>query len=220
MTPSGPESPRDRGGDHRLEPGPLVELGRFGGRREERGEITVGDDHPVLRDRGPGRPDPDRDPEVRPLLGAEHARQPVVEGPVEVAGRHVDEVEDHAVGPDQAAGLRDDVLEDLGRLAQDRDPGGDLAQRLLRLRPPGERLARVVQLVDEAGRADGDRGLVGDGLEQRAVLLAPCVDAAAEDGQRADRRALDAQRRGHDRVETGAVDVLIRPGRVREARVR
>ena len=163
----------DRGGDHRLEPGALVELGRFGRRREERREVAVGDDDPVLGDGGPGRPDADRDPELRPLLGAEHARQAVVVGPVEVAGRRVEEVEDHAVGPNQAPGLGDDVLEDLRRLAQDRDPGSDLAQRLLRLRPPGERLARAVQLVDQAGRADRDRGLIGDRLEQRAVLLAP-----------------------------------------------
>ena len=103
----------DRGRDHRVEPGPLVELGRFGGRREERREVAVGDDDPVLRDGGPGGPDPDRDPELGPLLGAEHARQAVVVGPVEVAGRRVEQVEDHAVGPDQAPGLRDDVLEDL-----------------------------------------------------------------------------------------------------------
>ena len=209
----------DRDRDHRLEPGPLVELGRFGGRREERREVAVGDDDPVLRDGCPGRADTDRDPELRPLLGAEHARQPVVVGPVEVAGRRVEEVEDHAVGTDQAPGLGHDILEDLRRLAQDRDPGSDLAQRLLRLRPPGERLARLVELVDQAGRADGDRGLVGDGLEQRAVLLAPLIDATAEDGQCPDRDALDAQRRGHDRMEPGPIDVLVRPRGVREARV-
>ena len=54
---------------------------------------------------------------------------------------------------DEAAGLLDDVLEDLGRLAQDRDPGGDLAQRLLGLGAPAERLARAIELVDQAGRA-------------------------------------------------------------------
>ena len=90
-----------------------------------------------------------------------------------VAG--IEQVEDDAVGPDQAAGLLDDVLEDLRRLAQDRDPGRDLAQRLLRLGAPGERVARPVELVDQARRADRDRGLVGDGLEQRRVRLGPRI---------------------------------------------
>ena len=96
---------------------------------------------------------------------------------MQVAGRRVEEVEDHAVGPNQAAGLGDDVLEDLRRLAQDRDPGGDLAQRLLRLGPPGERLARAVELVDQAGRPDRDRRLVGDRLEQRRRRSRPSVGA-------------------------------------------
>jgi hypothetical protein len=73
---------------------------------------------------------------------AEDVGQTVVEGPVEVAGRRVEEVEDHPVGADQAPGLGDHVVEDLLGLAQDRDPRGDLAQRLLRLRPPAEGLAR------------------------------------------------------------------------------
>ena len=59
----------DRRGDHRLEAGPLVELGRFGRWRELRGEVAVGEDDAALGDRGAGGADPDRDPELRPLLG-------------------------------------------------------------------------------------------------------------------------------------------------------
>ena len=83
------------------------------------------------------------------------------------------------VGANQAAGLRDDVLEDLARLAQDRDPGGDLAQRLLGLGAPGERVARAVQLGDQAPGPDRDRGLVGDRREQRGVGLGPGVGPLA-----------------------------------------
>ena len=36
----------------------------------------------------------------------------------------------------------DDVLEDLGRVAQGRDPGGDLAQGLLRVGPAGQSASR------------------------------------------------------------------------------
>jgi hypothetical protein len=53
----------DRGRDHRMEPGPLVELGRLGRRREERREVVVGDDDPVLGDRRAGGTHPDRDPQ-------------------------------------------------------------------------------------------------------------------------------------------------------------
>ena len=105
-------------------------------------------------------------------------------------------------------------------LAQDRDPRGDLAQRLLRLRPPAEGLARTVELVDQAGRPDRDRGLVGDRLEQAAVLLAPRVGPAAEDGQRADRDALDGERRRHHGMQPGAADVLVRAPAVRRSACR
>ena len=80
---------------------------------------------------------------------------------------------------DQAPGLGDHVVEDLLGLAQDRDPRGDLAQRLLRLGPSAEGLARTVELVDQAGGPDRDGCLVRDRLEQAAVLLAPGVGPAA-----------------------------------------
>ena len=66
---------------------------------------------------------------------------------------------------------------DLGRVAQDRDPCGDLAQRLLGIGAATERLARQVELLDQPGRPDRDRGLVGDGLEQAGVGVAPGVCA-------------------------------------------
>ena len=60
---------------------------------------------------------------------------------MEVAGRGVEQVEDDAVRADQSARLLDDIPEDLARLAQDRDPGRDLAQALLGAGPTGEGVA-------------------------------------------------------------------------------
>ena len=146
MTPSGPGLARDRRRDHRLEAGPLVELCRFGRRRELADEVVAGDDDPVLGDRSPGGPDADRDPEPGALIVGELPAEPVVVGPAEVAGRRVEQVEDDAVRPDQTPGVLDDVLEDLRRLAQDRDPGGDLAKRLLGLGAPGQGVTGAVEL--------------------------------------------------------------------------
>ena len=133
MTPSGPASPVIGAAIIELEPGALVELRRFGRWRELVDEVAEGEDHAVLGHGRPGRPDPDVDPELRPLLVGEEVADAAIERPVEVARRRVEEVEDDAVGADQADGLVDDVAEDLGRVAQHGDPGGDLAQRLLRL---------------------------------------------------------------------------------------
>src|SRR6478735_6093582 len=74
----------DRRRDHRLEARPLVELGRFGRRRELRGEIAVGEDDATLGDRGAGGADADRDPEEGSLLLAEQVRQAVVIRPVQI----------------------------------------------------------------------------------------------------------------------------------------
>ena len=138
---------------------------------------------------------------------------------MEVARRRIEQIEDHAVGPDQTPGLGDHVVEDLLRLAQDRDPRGDLAERLFRLGAPAEGLARTVELIDQARGPDRDGRLVGDRLEQPAVLLAPGIGTAAEDGQGADRHALDGEWRGHHGLQPGTADVLVRAAAVGEARV-
>ena len=159
----------------------------------------------------PGRPDPDRDPERGPLLGGERRAEAVVVGPAQVAGGRVEQVEDDAVGADEPPGMLDDVLEDLGRLAQDRDPGRDLAQGLLGLGASTERVARAIQLLDQARRRDGDRRLVGDRDEERRVRLVPGVRAARVDRQRAERSGLADEWRGHDRVDPDPADVWRRP---------
>ena len=101
-------------------------------------------------------------------------------------------------------GLLDDVAEDLGRVAQHGDPGGDLAQRLLRLGAAAERLARFAELGDQPCRGDRDRGLVGDGDEELRVRLAPRVLAPGDDGEGPERTPFADQRCGHHRMPTGA----------------
>jgi hypothetical protein len=59
--------------------------------------------------------------------------QPGVVTPVEAVRRRVEQVEDRPVRTQQPVRLLDDVLEQLGRLADRRDAGRNLAQRLLRL---------------------------------------------------------------------------------------
>jgi hypothetical protein len=84
---------------------------------------------------------PDGDPELGALLGREPASQAVVVRPAQVTGLRVEQVEDGALPADQAARQLDDLLEDLRRVAQCRDAGGDLAKRLFRVRPAGKGLA-------------------------------------------------------------------------------
>src|SRR6478752_5909666 len=99
----------------------------------------------------------------------------VVERPVQVAGGWVEQVEDGALAPDETRRELDDLLEDLAGVAQRRDARRDLAQGLLCLGPPRQRAARAVQLVDEAGPADGDGRLRGDRLEQPGIAVGPGV---------------------------------------------
>ena len=208
--------PRDRRGDHRVEPGPFVELRRLLRRRELRRQVVTGDDHPVLGDRHAGRADPHRDPEVGALLVAEEPAQTIVVRPAQVAGLRVKKIEDGAVRTDDAAGLLDHVLEDLGRVAEHRDPRGDLPERLLRIGTLLERLARSIQLLDEPRGGDRDRGLIGDRLDQRGVVLRPRVDPIREDRQRAERPRLAHEGRRQDRVDPGRGDERVGAVAVRE----
>ena len=128
----------DRRGDHRVEAGPLVELGRLGRRREQAVELVAGDDDAVLGHGDAGRALADRDPQLGPLLVGEQAGEPVVERPAQLVGAGLEQVEDGALPADQPTGQLDDLLEDVGRVAQRGDPRGDLAQRLFGLGPAGQ----------------------------------------------------------------------------------
>ena len=164
---------RDRRRDHRVEPGAFVELGRLGARREQGVELVAGDDDAVLGDGDAGRALADRDPQLCPLLVREQAGEPVVERPAQLVGAGLEQVEDGALPADQPAGQLDDLLEDVGRVAQRGDARGDLAQGLLGLGPAGESRARAVELVDELGAGDGDGRLGGDRVEDVGVRPGP-----------------------------------------------
>ena len=60
-------------------------------------------------------------------------------------------------------------------LEDGRHAGRDLAQRPLRVGPPGDLRARALELVDQAGVGDGDGGLVG----QRASSAASSASNAS-----------------------------------------
>ena len=81
----------------------------------------------------------------------------------------VELVDDRAVGAQQPERLVDDALEQVARLADRGDPGGDLAQRLLRLGASLDDRARAGELLDQARVADRDRGLGGERGQDLAV---------------------------------------------------
>ena len=94
------------------------------------------------------------------------------------SSRHPGQV--RAVGAEQAPGLLDDAVEDDVGLAQGGDPGGDVAQRPLRLGARATRGLRPLELLDEAGVGDRDGGLVGQAAEDRLVDVVEGVPVAAK----------------------------------------
>ena len=127
---------------------------------------------------------------------------------------------DHRAGrPEQPDRRVDDRLEDLVLVVRRADAAGDLAQRPLGIGRPGERVARAIELGDEARGPDRDRCLVGDRREQARVGLAPRVGPAARHEQRADRAVLVGQRHGHHRADPRRLDEAVDDGQVPEARI-
>ena len=140
---------------------------------------------------------------VRPLPGAVRRRRRRVVRPLQQAGIRVDQVDPGLVRGEQASGLVDGPLEDVAGALRRRDPGRDLAQALLLLGPPPELGPGAVQLGDQAGVLDRDRGLVGERLEELRPRFVVGVGPVAADGDRAERAVLAAERRGQDRAEAG-----------------
>ena len=153
-------------------------------------------------------------------MSASHAAGDDDRDEVRAVVAHPGEV--RAVRAEQAPGLLDDAVEDDLRLAQRGDPGGDVAQRTLRLGAAGDGRLRALELLDEAGVGDRDRGLVGEAAEDRRVDVVEGVRLAAEDLDRPE-RALVADDRRDDEVAdpgprgrsvVGAIDVLELAGQV------
>ena len=126
-----------------------------------------------------------------------------------------------AVRAEQPLGLLDDSVEDDLRLAQGRDPGGDVAQRPLRVGAAGDGRLRALELLDEPGVGDRDRRLVGETAEDGGVDVVEGMRLAAIDLDGAE-RALVADDRRDDEVAdagppgevVGAIDVLELAGEV------
>ena len=134
-----------------------------------------------------------------------HAHEPAADLGVGAAGDHDrDQVaagRGHpgqvcTIGLEEALRILDDALEDLVRVAQGGDAGRDVAQRALGLGPAGEGLARALELVDEPGVGDGDRGLLGEAAQHRGIELVEGIGIVADDLDRAERSGLADDRRG------------------------
>ena len=170
---------------------------------------------PVLGDGDAGRPDADRDRQLGDLLGGERRRRR--RSRTSSAGRSPSgsmRSRTDAVGADEPLGRVDDLLEERARVADRGDLGGDLAERLLGVGAAGELGRGPVELLDEAGVLDRDRGLVGERLIRRASSRRPRPRSTGVDRERAeDPAGLVAQRRRQDRVEAGVLDELV--GRAR-----
>src|SRR4029078_10683535 len=90
-----------------------------------------------------------------------------------------------------------------------RDRGGDLAQALLLLGPAAELRPGAVELGDQAGVLDRDRGLVGERLEELGARLVVDAVAVAADRDRPRRAVLATHRRGEDRDVARGLDELV-----------
>src|SRR4029078_12512451 len=90
-----------------------------------------------------------------------------------------------------------------------RDPGGDLAQALLLLGPATELRPGAVELGDQAGFLERDRGLVGERLEELGARLVVDAVAVAADRDRPQRAVLATHRRGEDRDVARGLDELV-----------
>ena len=93
--------------------------------------------------------------------------------------------------------------EDHVGLAQGGDPRGDVAQGALRVGAPGDGGLGSLELVDQPGVGDGDRGLVGQPAEDRLVDLVEGVPLAAVDLDRAERALVADDRRDDEVADAG-----------------
>ena len=113
---------------------------------------------------------------------------------------------------EQALRLLDDPVEDDLGLAQGGDPGGDVAQRPLRVGPPGDGRLRALELLDEPGVGDGDGRLVGEAAEDRGVDVVEGVPLAPVDLDRPERALVADDRRDDEVADAGRPGQLV--GRV------
>ena len=78
----------------------------------------------------------------------------------------LDQVELGAIRVKQVAGCIDDLHQEVRRIADRGDPGGDLAQRLFGASTPAHLLARACDRLDQPRVLDRDRRLVSERLAE------------------------------------------------------
>jgi len=138
-------------------------------------------------------------------------------GPAQGLDQRVVEVDPRAIRGEEAGGLFDDLLEDLGGVEDGRDAGRDLAQGLFRIGPSGDLSTRLLELEDQAGVGDGHRSLVGQGGQQTRAGDIEGVAPGAVDGDRSDDDLAVDERRGDDRVDPALAHERVARLRMREA---
>ncbi len=199
-----------RCGRHPAQPEPLRHLVVVALVRDARvGGVVLGPDrHAGL---GGQAVDPATEPEA-------HAEQPALGLGVGRAGDdHRHEIgpvlgetgEVRAVGPEQTAGLLDDPVEDDVGLAQRCDPGGDVTQRPLGVRPPGDGRLGVLEGLDQPGVGDGDGRLVGQATEDGGVDVVERVAITAVDLDRPERPVVADDRSDDEVADTGRPGHLV-----------
>ena len=141
-------------------------------------EVVAGEDDLALAHRtaGDALVCGDRRLALRPLDRQVDRRVP--ERPVQPATLD-DELDPSAVGVEQPHGLVERSLEDVAGIVDGRDPGGDLAERSLRLDP-------VLELLVEPRVAEHDRCLARQRAEQLGRVLGEGVGARRVGADRAD----------------------------------
>ena len=182
-------------------------------------EVVVGDLDAARLEGLPGEAGPivdtDRDHHLAP--GRAH---PAVICPALVVGELAPgEVDRGAVATHQARRVLDDLLEDERRVADLDDALGQLAKRPLRLHAVLQRPLGPAQLLDQAGPSQRDRGLTGDGLEERLVGVVEGVRPMRPDRQGAERPVVGHERCGDRRRDRRPVGVAVGTLAVDEARV-
>ena len=144
------------------------------------------------------------------LLGLE----PGVVGPLERPAFGVVLVDQATVGAQQPPRLVDDVLEDLVRFAQGRDPRRDLAQAGLGLRATLDVLAGAGELLHQVRVRDGDRRVRREGGQQLDLGVGVGAGLAGHDRQHAERGvALTGQRHADHGTDAGLAHERLDLGR-------
>jgi hypothetical protein len=106
-----------------------------------------------------------------------------------------DEIELGSFRIEEPARRVDDLVEEVARVADRGDPGGDLAERLFGASPPSRLLARAGQCLDQPGIVDGDRGLVSEGLDEGDLVGIERAGFRPADLEHAEEPVLAPQRR-------------------------